>query len=280
MMKHTLISLAVLLLVLAVIGGMWPLSSVAAAPDPIREPFVTVVGGKFRVGGQEYRAMGFTAYELNIGKDQRKNPREKVERIFRVAKEHGFTLFRATTVIYDFNSGDLKRHLSEPVWSQIDMILDIARSLGMRVIIDFSTLTYDAGRYADPPFDVTAPENFARIRDIYRIIPNRRNTINGHLYKDDPTILAYSILGEIVPFGLKKLPGGGIDLNSDSRDVNNCLAFITSAAAEIKRNAPRQLVNAGGLLHVTPTGPVKDSTGRLRDRSLDRIVLRWRCGGW
>lgn len=246
---------------LAVIGGLWSLSSADAAPVPTREPFVTVVGGKFRVGGLEYRAMGFTAYELNIGKDQRKNPREKVERIFRVAKEHGFTLFRATTVIADFKTGDLARHLSEPVWSQIDMILDVARTLGMRVIIDFSTLTYDTGRYADPPFDVTAPENFARIKDIYRIIPNRRNTINGRLYKDDPTIMAYSILGEIVPFGLKKLQDGGLDLKSESRDVNNYLTFISSAAAELKRNAPRQLVNAGGLLHVTPAGPVKDSTG-------------------
>ncbi len=225
------------------------------------EPFVAVVGGKFRVGAQEYRAMGFTAYELNVGKDQRKNPREKVERIFRVAQAHGFTLFRATTVIYDFKTGDLARHLSEPVWSQIDMILDVARTLGMRVIIDFSTLTYDTGRYSDPPFDVTAPENFARLKDVYRVIPNRRNTINGRLYKDDPTILAYSILGEIVPFGLNQLPGGGADLKNESRDVNNYLSFIANAAAELKRNAPRQLVNAGGLLHVTPTGPVKDRTG-------------------
>jgi hypothetical protein len=226
-----------------------------------REPFVTVVDGKFRVGAQEYRAMGFTAYELNVGKDQRKNPREKVERIFRVAKLHGFTLFRATTIIYEFNMGDLKRHLSEPVWSQIDMILDVARTLGMRVIIDFSTLTYDTGKHSSPPFDVTAPENFDRIKDVYRIIPNRRNTINGRLYRDDPTIMAYSILGEIVPFGLNRLPDGGVDLKNESRDVNNYLSFVASAAAELKRNAPRQLVNTGGLLHITPTGPVKDKSG-------------------
>lgn len=238
----------------------WPLPG-APVPAPVREPFVTVADGKFRAGSQEYRAMGFTAYELNIGKDQRKNPREKVERIFRVAREHGFTLFRATTVIYDFKTGDLGRHLSEPVWSQIDMILDVAHSLGMRVIIDFSTLTYDTGRYSDPPFDVTAPENFARIKHVYRVIPNRRNTVNGRIYKDDPTIMAYSILGEIVPFGLKKLPDGSFDLKGDGRDVNNYLTFVSSAAAELKRSAPRQLVNAGGLLHVTPTGPVKDRTG-------------------
>ncbi len=263
-------------LALAVLWISRPFSlSAEPRPVPVREPFVTAAGGRFRVGAQEYRAMGFTAYELNIGKDQRKNPREKVERIFRVAKEHGFTLFRATTVIYDFNSGDLKRHLSEPVWSQIDLILDVARTLGMRVIIDFSTLTYDTGKHAVPPFDVTAPENFGRIKDVYRIIPNRRNTINGRLYKDDPTIMAYSILGEIVPFGFKKRPDGSVDLKADNRDVNNYVAFVASAAAEIKRWSPRHLVNAGGLLHVTPTGPVKDKSGEpywktvWADRNID-----------
>ena len=258
MNKLTFLILAALLLAPQ---AALPAAQGANAPVLADESFVRVVDGKFHAGAQEYRAMGFTAYELNIGKDQRQNPREKVERIFRVAKAHGFTLFRATTVICDFKTGDLARHLSEPVWSQIDMILDVARTLEMRVIIDFSTLTYDTGRYSEPPFDVTAPENFARIKDIYRIIPNRRNTINGRLYKDDPTIMAYSILGEIVPFGLKKLPDGSFNLKDESRDVNNYLAFITSAAAELKRHAPRQLVNTGGLLHITPTGPVKDRTG-------------------
>lgn len=223
--------------------------------------FVAVSGGSFRLSGKEYRAMGFTAYELNVGKDRGKNTRTKLERIFRVAKEHGFTLFRATSIVYDFNTADLDKQLSDDVWAQVDLILDVAQKLDMKVVIDFSTMTYAAGRLSSPPFDVTAPDNFERLKAIYASVPNRRNSINRRLYKDDPTIMAYSILGEIVPFGLNKKPDGSVDLKNESRSADNYVAFVSRAAAELKRNDPRHLVNAGGLLHITPDGPVKTKAG-------------------
>lgn len=234
------------------------LASVQAAP-PQRD-FVRTADSQFQLNGHEYKAMGFTSYQLCVAKN--KTSRAQVERIFRAAKAAGFSLFRATSIVYDFNDGDLSHHLSEPVWQRMDLLLDVARQENIKVILDFSTLTYETGRFSKPPFDVTDPANFARLRPIYQRVPHRTNSINGRVYKNDPTILGYSILGEIVPFGLRYTKDKTLDLTNESRDVGNYLAFIHAAAAELKRNDPNHLVNAGGLLHISPNGPVRDASGQ------------------
>ena len=250
-MSFRKISLLLLVALSASLGRAW------AAPKA--RDFVRVVGNQFRLGGREYRALGFTSYQLCVAKNP--TSRAQVQRIFGSAKRAGFSLFRATSVVYDFHQGDLNRHLSEPVWQRIDLLLDVARRENIKVILDFSTLTYETGRFGQPPFDVTDPANFDRLRPIYQRIPNRINSINGRTYKDDPTILGYSILGEIVPFGLRHRADKTLDLANESRDVDNYLSFVHAAAAELKRNDPHHLVNAGGLLHVAPDGPVRDASG-------------------
>lgn len=247
------------------------LTSVQAAP-PGRD-FVRTAGSGFQLGGREYKAMGFTSYQLCVAKN--KTSRAEVEKIFRAAKAAGFSLFRATSIVYDFGDGDLNHHLFEPVWQRIDLLLAVARLENIKVILDFSTQTYETGRFSQPPFDVTDPANFARLKPIYQRVPNRVNTVNGRVYKNDPTLLGYSILGEIVPFGLRYAKDKKLDLSNESRDVNNYLAFIHAAATELKRNDPNHLVNAGGLLHVSPDGPVRDASGQpywqtlWADRSID-----------
>ncbi len=227
---------------------------------PAKRNFVSVAGNQFRLNGREYKALGFTSYQLCVAKNP--TSRAQVQRILRSAKDNGFSLFRATSVVYDFNDGDLNHHLSEAVWQRIDLLLDVARQENIKVILDFSTLTYETGRHSTPIFDITDPANFDRLKRIYTQIPNRKNSINKRVYKDDPTILGYSILGEIVPFGLRYKEDKSLNLADESRDVNNYLSFIHSAAAELKRNDPNHLVNAGGLLHVSPSGPVRDASGQ------------------
>ncbi len=239
------------------LGSLW---LPAQAAPPVRRDFVGVANNQFRLNGREYKALGFTSYQLCVAKNP--TTRAQVERIFRDAKAAGFSLFRATSLVYDFNDGDLKHHLSEPVWQRVDLLLDVARQENIKVIVDFSTLTYETGRYSTPPFDLTAPANFARLKPIYGRIPNRTNSINGRRYKNDPTILGYSILGEIVPFGLRFKGDNTVNVANESRDVDNYLLFIRRAAAELKRNDPNHLVNAGGLLHVSPDGPVRDLSGQ------------------
>ncbi len=231
-----------------------------AHATPAKRNFVGVEGNQFRLNEHEYKALGFTSYQLCVAR----NPTSRVQvlRIFRDAKNAGFSLFRATSLIYDFNDGDLNHHLSEAVWQRMDLLLDVARQENMKVIIDFSTLTYETGRHSKPPFDITDPANFERLKPIYTRTPNRVNSINKRVYKDDPTILGYSITGEIVPFGLRYHEDKTLNLADESRDVDNYLSFIHRAAAELKRNDPNHLVNAGGLLHVSPDGPVRDKSGQ------------------
>ena len=151
----------------------------AQAAPPIQRDFVGVAGNQFRLNGREYKALGFTSYQLCVAKNP--TTRAQVERIFRSAKDHGFSLFRATSVVYDFNDGDLNHHLSEAVWQRMDLLLDVARQENIKVIIDFSTLTYETGRHSKPMFDITDPANFDRLKRIYTQIPNRKNSINGRI---------------------------------------------------------------------------------------------------
>ena len=132
------------------------LTGVQAAPS--QRDFVRASGSQFQLNGHEYKAMGFTSYQLCVAKN--KTSRAEVQRIFRAAKAAGFSLFRATSIVYDFNDGDLNHHLSEPVWQRIDLLLDVARQENIKVILDFSTLTYETGRSSQPPFDVTDPGEF------------------------------------------------------------------------------------------------------------------------
>ena len=248
-------------LLFAVVGLFSMLVRAHAAPAALaKRDFVSVAGDQFQLNGRPYKALGFTSYQLCVAKNP--TSRAQIERIFRSAKAHGFSLFRATSVVYDFNDGNLNHHLSEAVWRRIDLLLDVAAHEGIKVIIDFSTLTYETGRNFKPPFDITAPANFARLKPIYTRIPNRVNRVNGRVYKDDPTILGYSIAGEIVPFGLRFQANNAVDVANESRDVDNYLLFIHRAAAELKRQDRNHLVNAGGLLHVSPDGPVRDLSGQ------------------
>lgn len=238
--------------------GLLAASLPAASPrSPVTiDDFVSVKDGRFHCQGREYRAMGFTCYELNVGNWHK--GRDRIEMVFRAAKEHGFSLFRATSIIYEFGKGDLDQNLSDQTWTQMDLLLDVARSLDMKVLIDFSTLTWFAGHYTPTPFDVCAPEHFERLRRIYATIPNRRNSVNGRIYRQDPTIFGWSILGEVVPFGRK---ADNTTFHPDSnRNVDDYVTFVSRAAAELKRNDPIHLVNGGGLLHLKNNNVPKDRT--------------------
>lgn len=226
------------------------------------QSFVKVVDGRFMYQGKPYRALGFTSYQYCVGAWNSQSSRADIEKVFDAAKANGIDLFRATDTIYDFNVGDLNKDLSDAVWDRIDMILEIARVRHMKVILDLAGPATRTAQNSSPPFDYSDPANFDRIKAIYDTIPNRVNSISGIRYKDDPTIFGYSILGEIVPFGLQHNPDGSVNLKDDSRDVNNYESLVHMAAVELRKNDPNHLICAGGLLHMAPNGPVVDSTGK------------------
>lgn len=238
---------------------MLSLLCAAIALVPAKEEFVRIENGRFMLGKKPYRALGFTSYQLCVG--NWKSDRAEVEKIFHAAKAHGFNLFRATSIVFEFGDPNLDHHLNEATWTKIDNLIDVARTLDMKVIVDVSTVLYETGKGSKPPLDVTADANWPLFKRVFSFVPNRRNTVNGRLYKDDPTIFSYSILGEIVPFGIKTKDGKP-DLANESRDPNDYETLIHRAATELKRNDPNHLVNAGGLLHMSPDGPVEDSTGK------------------
>lgn len=54
------------------------LTSVQAAPNQLG--FMRAAGSQFQLGGREYKAMGFTSYQLCVAKN--KTSRAEVQRIF------------------------------------------------------------------------------------------------------------------------------------------------------------------------------------------------------
>ncbi|HEX5324879.1 MAG TPA: cellulase family glycosylhydrolase [Capsulimonadaceae bacterium] len=226
------------------------------------QSFVEVSNGQFVLSGKPYRALGFTSYQYCVGAWNSQATRADIEKVFDAAKANGMNLFRCTDTIYDFSVGDLNKNLSDAVWDRIDMLLDIARVRHMKVILDLAGPAVRTAENASPPFDYSDPANFDRIKAIYSEIPNRVNSINGRKYRDDPTLFGYSILGEIVPYGLQHKPDGTVDLSDPSRDVENYEKLVHMAAVELRKNDPNHLICAGGLLHMSPDGPVKDASGK------------------
>ena len=223
---------------------------------------VHVENGRFVLDGKEYKAVGFTAYQFNVAAWAKYNSRDDMDKVFASAQAHGMNMFRVTAVIYDFPEADLSKDLSDAVLKRLDMVIELARTHGMKVIIDLADIPTLTGRHSNPQFDFTDPANFDRFKAEYALIPGRVNSISGVPYKDDPAIFSWSISGEVCPYGLQLNPDGSVNLNSLSRDVNNWERFVVRAAQEIKKYDPNHMISDGGMLHISPNGPVNDATGK------------------
>jgi mannan endo-1,4-beta-mannosidase len=81
-----------------------------------------------------------------------------------------------------------------------------------------------------------SPEAQALWRDAVRFIVTRRNRYTGLALTDDPTVAILQIANE------PRVKGGS---SAWSVDTQPFLAFLTSAAAFIKKLAPRQLISSG-----------------------------------
>lgn len=67
-------------------------------------------------------------------------------------------------------------------------------------------------------------------------VTSRRNSVNGKLYLADPTIFAYTILGEVIPI---------------SSQLNAIVNLVSHVSTRLKMRDSNHLVGSGGLLHMS-----------------------------
>ena len=94
---------------------------------------------------------------------------------------------------------------SEEVFQGLDYLLDEARKSGIKLILAFTSNWTPVGgvpeylkwaRSTNQADFFTSPTIITMYRNFIQTVISRRNTINGRLYRDDPTIMAWDLLNE------------------------------------------------------------------------------------
>lgn len=183
-------------------------------------PFVTVSDGKFYHDGLRFQGIGFNFYPFIV----EGTSTTTVKTLLRLARAKGIKAFR--TWLFDpgdppSNSGNNLRYLSggqllnrETTWEKVDTLLYWADIYGIKIIFSFAdNPTYDtkktyvnwANSIYSSGLSTSYPyEGFfdsADCRTIYKsnfnYFANRVNTLNGRVYKNDPTIMAIELGNEL-----------------------------------------------------------------------------------
>lgn len=173
--------------------------------------FVGVRGTHFVLNGSPYYANGFNAYWLMyMASDP--SQRQFVSNVFRQASSHGLTVART----WAFNdAGDRALQVSpgsynEQTFKGLDFVVAEARKYGIKLILSLAN-NYESfggkkqyvnwarsqGRYLssdDDFFTDSVVKGF--YKNHIKTVLNRYNTINGIVYKNDPTIMAWELMNE------------------------------------------------------------------------------------
>ncbi len=172
-----------------------PTETSTRAPTLVPQlPFVRVNGLGFTVENRPFRFIGANApyfgyyreYGLSI-EDAIKSARENDIRVLRISLT--FSESR-----WDYDS-----------FEEYDKVLDIAARRGLYVIANLAegccrsnngSETREAYLARFPHMDMTSDSALAAFKDHIRSVLMRRNTVNGRIYRDDPTIMAWDIANE------------------------------------------------------------------------------------
>lgn len=199
-------------------------SSAEASPAPTMLPAsarVTKCGRQLCLGGAAWRLYGASM----VG------GLEDPAAVMKRAKAAGLNAVRVTNWLHEEAGSDPRQ---ESRWVLVDQTLAAAHAANLRVILDLSTyrnFLFNSGK--NPYAQDWGP--------MLSWVANRRNTLTGTRYGDDPTIALVVFAGEVE----------GINGNADPRTPTTAqlTEFFHRTFAEWKAEAPNQLVASGGLLH-------------------------------
>ena len=172
--------------------------------------FIKAIGTKFYDGNRVYRYLGTSNYYL------RNSGKETINYILSEAAKAGFKVIRvgSNAEAESFDTVDKrnlnrffrigKDYFNEDAYKELDYVLDTADKYGLRVILHFTDnweyyggVKVIAGWAGVSKNDFWTDENSKKYyRQSIDKIVNRKNTVNGRIYKNDPTIFAYDLCNE------------------------------------------------------------------------------------
>ncbi|KAL5068964.1 hypothetical protein RYX36_019851 [Vicia faba] len=177
----------------------------------VNASFVQRKGTHFVLNGKPHYVNGFNAYWLMIMASD-PSTKSKVTSAFEQASKHGLNLGRS----FAFNEGDYKPLQISPgfydqnVFKGLDFVISEARKFGVKLILGFVNNWKALGgksKYVqwarERGENVTNEDDFFThpvVKQYYKnhikTVLTRKNTINGLLYKDDPTIFSWELINE------------------------------------------------------------------------------------
>lgn len=188
----------------------------AAAPAP--EYFIEIRDGNFVNGCNNFKIAGWNQWEVveaaagapslsGASIPTGMTGPQLVRALLRRGSELGFNSMR--TWVHAVNPQYALQpkagEYSEAAFQGLDYLLDEARQANIKLILAFTSNWTPVGgipeylKWADAtdPVDFyTNPAIIKMYQDFVETILNRKNTINGRLYKNDPTVMAWNLLNE------------------------------------------------------------------------------------
>jgi len=193
-----------------------PLSDQVTATTCLPDAFVKVNGNNFELNGARFMAVGWNQWEVleqasDAGPPARYLPlpgKEHIVRLFNEGTATGMKVVRIWihTITKGYETQKRPGVWAENVLESLDFVLDEARKRGLKLVLVLADNWYPVGgvdayvewsetasRHQDFYTDYNARRMF---KDMINTITNRKNTINGRRYGDDPTIMSYNLLNE------------------------------------------------------------------------------------
>ncbi|GAB4816952.1 hypothetical protein N2152v2_003998 [Parachlorella kessleri] len=226
-------------------------ASTAARLDNQTDHFVQVVGGEFVVGCQKFYISGWNQWEVveaaagalelfGASLPEGKTGPQLIRSLMDKAVQHGLTVMRAWAhpVTAQYAMETAPGQYNEAVFRGLDYALDEARKRGLRVLLSLTDnwqltggadqfVTWAKGNAHEDFFsDPTAKQLY---KDHVKALLTRVNTINGRVYKDDPTIFALDLINEPRCYRC----GNGLEL------------WVNEMAAYVKSIDSRHLLTVG-----------------------------------
>lgn len=208
----------------AALNVTWPVAATTGLPA---DAFVGVSGTHFTLGECDpFIFAGWNQWEvLELASDApapfRWTPkcgREHIVSVLNRAAEDGLTVMRAWahTITEGHAMSPAPGEYDERVLEGMDFVMDEARKRGIKLIWAFADNWYPVGgmdEYVERSPTAREHQDFftddgakALFKSHVRTLLNRKNSINGVVYKDDPTVMAWNLLNEGRCQGCKSEP--------------------------------------------------------------------------
>ncbi|CAL5208750.1 unnamed protein product [Lathyrus oleraceus] len=216
--------------------------------------FVQRKGTHFILNGKPHYVNGFNAYWLMMMASD-PSTRSKVTSTFQQASKHGLNLGRSIA----FNDGDIKPlqispgSYDENVFRGLDFVISEARKYGVKLMLTFVNNWKALGgkmKYVqwarERGQNIIDEDGFfinPIVKQYYKnhvkAVLTRKNTINGLLYKNDPTIFSWELMNE------PRFP---------NHSIQN---WVTEMAAYVKSIDRNHLLNIGNEGFYGETVPIR-----------------------